>query len=85
MELIADKRFEKDLKRFLRKNPKYGKRIKKSLDLLASQIKHPSLRLHKLSGSNNYSVSVDMSIRIIIHFWRNKILLLRIGKHEEVY
>lgn len=48
-------------------------------------IYHPSFRLHKLIGQENYSISVDMKIRIIIHLDEDKIFLLRIGNHKQVY
>ncbi|MBU1088617.1 plasmid stabilization protein [Patescibacteria group bacterium] len=85
MKLFVSEKFDRELKKLLKKNPKYNKRINKCVKLMKNDLNYPSLRLHKLSGSKNYSVSVDMSIKIIIHFWRKKIFLLRIGKHEEVY
>lgn len=52
---------------------------------MRNDLKHPSLRWHKLEGSRYYSISVDMSVRIIVAIDEDEIYLLRIGKHEEVY
>lgn len=60
-------------------------RIAKTLSLMRKDIHHPSLRLHKLSGQNNWSISVTKSIRIIANIVGHNIYLLRVGKHEEVY
>jgi mRNA-degrading endonuclease YafQ of YafQ-DinJ toxin-antitoxin module len=59
--------------------------VTKTLVLLGVNLLYPSLRLHKLSGTQNYSVSVNMSIRIIFHKDQDYLYLLRIGTHEEVY
>lgn len=84
--LVASKRFQKDLKRLLKRTPTLEVKIDKTLSRLFSNPKHPSLRLHKLAGiGQHYSVSVDMSVRIIATFVDDKIFLLRIGTHDEVY
>lgn len=85
MELITSSKFNSDIRHFLTENPKYKLKINKCLTLLLSNIYHPSLRLHKLIGQENYSISVDMKIRIIIHLDEDKIFLLRIGNHKQVY
>ena len=85
-ELIASRRFSRDLSRILKKSPQLESRLLKTLNLLMTNPSYPTLRLHKLSGLGaNYSISVDMSIRIIINFDKDKIFLTRIGKHEDVY
>ena len=85
MELITSSKFDSDLRHFLSKNPNYKSKIKKCFLLMLSNLYHPSLRLHKLSGQENYSISVDMKIRIIINMNEDKIFLLRIGNHNQVY
>ena len=84
MAIYPSRQFQKDLKN-LYKNTNYKIKVKKSLYLLQSNPNHPSLRLHKLSGTNNYSVSVDMSIRIINNIDSDDIYLLRIDPHQLVY
>lgn len=76
--------FDADLKKITSKNPKIKGKIEKTLVLLAEDPDHPSLRLHKVSRGQ-FSVSVDMKIRIIIGIEGSKIILLAIGSHDEVY
>ncbi len=85
-ELFYTKRFEQDLSKILKNNPDIEKKLDKTISLMLQNINHPSLRFHKLSGNNkNYSISVNMSVRIILITNNNGIFLLRIGAHEEVY
>ena len=83
--LVFSSVFQRQLKKLVKKNPKLKNKISKTLKILIKNIHHSSLRLHKLSGKNNWSVSVTTNIRIIIHFERNKIYCLRIGTHDQVY
>ncbi len=85
MIIIPSKRFVGEAKKLFKKDSKYKVKLEKTLSLLQTNCKHPSLRLHKLSGTENYSVSIDLSIRIILHFEGENIFLLRIGTHDEVY
>jgi mRNA-degrading endonuclease YafQ of YafQ-DinJ toxin-antitoxin module len=85
MDVIFSKEYDKELRKFLKRNIEYKEKVKKTIVLLISNKNYPSLRLHKLSGSNNYSISVDMNIRIIFRFKGGNIFLLRIGNHDEIY
>jgi len=88
-KLIETKTYIKKLKKFLKKHPDMFKKYEKTIYLLESNPFHPSLRLHKLKGNLNefYSVSIDMNYRIIIDFViiEDKIFLIDIGEHNEVY
>jgi mRNA-degrading endonuclease YafQ of YafQ-DinJ toxin-antitoxin module len=85
MKLVASKKFEGELNKVAKGRSGLTVKVSNKLKMLLLDPKHPSLRLHKLTGTNNYSLSVDMSIRIIIHFSGEYIYLLRIGTHEDVY
>jgi mRNA-degrading endonuclease YafQ of YafQ-DinJ toxin-antitoxin module len=85
MKLILSRRFQRDLNNLLKSNPQIKEKITKTFKLMQVDLTHPSPRLHKLSGTNNWSVSVDISIRIILHKESDKLFLLRIGYHDEVY
>lgn len=85
MVIFLSNRFRRDLEKLTKGNPIYKIRLRKFTKLLQENINHPSLRLHKLDGSNNFSFSVDRSIRIIACLDGNTIFLLRIGTHDEVY
>jgi addiction module RelE/StbE family toxin len=88
-KLIETKTYIKKLKKFLKKHPDMLKKYEKTIYLLESTPYHPSLRLHKLKGNLNefYSMSIDMNYRIIIDFViiEDKIFLIDIGEHDEVY
>ncbi len=85
MKIIPSKKFIDEAQKILKKDPKQRVKLEKTLNLIRTNIKYPSLRLHKLSGTENYSVSMDKSLRIIIHLEGENIFLLKIGTHEEVY
>ena len=84
-ELVLSDKFQKQIKQIIKSNPKVKPRLAKTFELLRKNINHPSLRLHKLSGQNPWSISLTKSIRIIVHIEDNQIYLLRIGTHDEVY
>lgn len=85
MNLVFSRRFEEDYKKLLRAGEKYRNKVLKTLEILAENIEHPSLRLHKLNNRHSYSVSVDMKIRILMEIEDDMIFLIRIGNHDEVY
>jgi len=88
-KLIETKVYIKKLKKFLKKHPDMIKKYEKTVFLLENNPFHPSLRLHKLQGEKKefYSVSLDMQYRIILDFIiiENKIFLIDIGTHDDIY
>ena len=85
MKPIPSNRFDRELIVLLKSHRLSPDRIKKILYLIKTNPHHPSLRLHKLSGTNNFAASVDRNIRIILHFDNDIVVLMRIGSHDEVY
>lgn len=85
MRYILSKKFVKNLSKLKAINPEYEHKVGKALKNFAHDPGISSLRLHKISASEDYSISVDMSIRIIIFREGDKTYLLDIGKHEDVY
>lgn len=85
MKLVASTHFDKNLNKLLKSNPQLKSKIGKTLRYMQLDLTYPSLRLHKLSGNNLWSVSVDLSIRILFSQKGNTLFLLDIGKHKEVY
>ena len=60
------------------------KALKKKLDLLADNPKHPSLRTKKIKGREDiFEASVNMDIRITWEFYEDGILLRNIGRHDK--
>ena len=81
-------------KEFLRAYKKIGKRksgikekIKFKIKLLEINPLHPSLKLHKLKGKqrDNWSISIEEDMRLVFTYVPDGIILIAIGKHEEVY
>ncbi|OGM77148.1 hypothetical protein A2210_02400 [Candidatus Woesebacteria bacterium RIFOXYA1_FULL_40_18] len=83
--IVLSERFQKELKKKIKQDPKLWQKVTKTLKLLSKDINHPSLRLHKLSGRNNWSVSVSKSYRIMINLDNGIIFCVKSGTHEEVY
>jgi mRNA-degrading endonuclease YafQ of YafQ-DinJ toxin-antitoxin module len=88
-KLIYPESYLKRARKFLRKHPELLTQYRKVLELLELNPFHPSLRLHHLKGrlSGLSSVSVNISYRVVIELIieGDKILLVNIGKHDEVY
>jgi mRNA interferase RelE/StbE len=58
--------------------------LKKKLDLLADNPKHPSLRTNKIKGSEDiFEASINMDIRMTWEFYEDGILQRNIGKHDK--
>lgn len=84
-KLIFTTAFDRDLKKLARANKSLRKQIKKTIRWMHKDMNHPSLRLHKLTGENNWSVSVNREVRIIFRWEDGVVYCLRIGSHDEVY
>ena len=88
-EIIFTKKYEKAAKKFLKKHRDLKQKYNKTIYLLKNNPFHPSLRLHKLQRDKKefYSVSLDMQYRIILDFIiiENKIFLIDIGIHDDIY
>jgi addiction module RelE/StbE family toxin len=79
---------DKELAKIKRKDKKLSDKISKQLSLLTANPKHPSLRLHKLSGSADdiWSISITMSIRMLYKLLEDDTAyFFDIGTHDEVY
>ncbi len=88
-KLIYTESYIKRAVKFARRHPDILPQYRKTLKLLEINPSHPSLRLHKLEGrlSGLYSVSINISYKLSIDFIidEDKIILIDIGKHSEVY
>jgi len=88
-KIILSESYKKEEKKFLKKHPDLKEKYKKTLKTLMVDPFYPSLRLHKLQGDlgNYYSVSINMSYRILLDFIivDSEIILIKIGSHDEVY
>ncbi|MBD2456938.1 type II toxin-antitoxin system mRNA interferase toxin, RelE/StbE family [Nostoc sp. FACHB-87] len=84
----------RDFKRMVRQNPQLRTLIEETLEQLATDPFHPTLKTHKLSGefAGIWACSIDYSYRILFEFVANQeegkedaILLLNVGDHDDVY
>ncbi|MGV0025545.1 type II toxin-antitoxin system RelE/ParE family toxin [Phormidesmis priestleyi] len=81
-------------KRMMRQNPQLRPMIEETLEQLAEDPFHPTLKTHKLSGefAEIWACSIDYRYRILFEFVANPeegeedaILLLNLGDHDAVY
>ena len=78
----------KELTKIKKKDKRLGTLIQKQLQLFSVNPKHPSLRIHKLTGSINnvWSLSVTESIRMVYRFINeDTAYFVDIGTHDQVY
>ena len=60
------------------------KALKKKLDIMADNPKHPSLRTKKIKGHENiFEASITMGIRMTWEYFEDGILLRNIGEHDK--
>lgn len=75
------------LTRVYAKDKKLAEKIQRQIELFESNPSHPSLRLHKLSGSmkNTWSISINVHIRLLYVMYEEDAYFFDIGTHDEVY
>ncbi len=80
-------KFEKKLIKYAKFDRELFELIRKQLSLFETNEKHPSLRIHKLTGElkDYWSISINKSIRIIYFIENNMAYFVNIGTHDEVY
>ena len=88
-KLVFPESYVRKARKFLKNHPEIRGQYRKTLELLELDPYHPSLRLHSLKGnlSGLSSVSINISYRIVLELLieGNEILLINIGKHDQVY
>jgi mRNA-degrading endonuclease YafQ of YafQ-DinJ toxin-antitoxin module len=88
-KLVFPESYVRKARKFLKKHPEIRGQYRKTLELLELEPFHPSLRLHSLKGNLDglSSVSINISYRIVLELIieGNEILLINIGKHDQVY
>ena len=87
--IIYTKSYLKRATKFAKRHPDLLVQYEKALKLLQLNPFHPSLRLHRLSGSLSdlHSISINISYRITLEFLieDGKIMLVNVGSHDEIY
>ena len=85
MKVFFTSRFDRSLAKLVKGNEALATKVTWATNLLADNVRHPSLRRHKLENSGDWSISLDLSIRIIYKIAGDKIYLMDIGTHDDVY
>ncbi len=87
--LVFTEQYDKRARRFLQRHPELTNQYLKTLQLLAANPFHPSLRLHPLSGrlAGLHTVAINLSYRITLEFLiqDQEIIPINVGDHEAVY
>ncbi|MEK7525896.1 MAG: type II toxin-antitoxin system RelE/ParE family toxin [Patescibacteria group bacterium] len=85
MEFRSTPLFDKNLSKKLKKNPQLREKIKKQVDFLKTNFRHPSLKLHKLTGnrSEEYSIWIEGNLRITFKFKGNVVLFTDLVTHDQ--
>ncbi|OGM75625.1 hypothetical protein A2382_02685 [Candidatus Woesebacteria bacterium RIFOXYB1_FULL_38_16] len=85
MEIRTTSHFDKSLSKKLKKNPHLKGKIKKQIELLKGNLRHPSLKLHKLTGnrSQEYSFWIEGNLRITFIIINNAVLFTDIITHDQ--
>lgn len=87
--LIFTDSYKKRARRFAQKHPELKEPYRKTLELLAHNPHHPSLRIRPLKGklSALHSVSINLSYRITLEIiiTEKEIVLVNVGSHDDVY
>lgn len=87
MRITFSVEVQKKLKEINKNDQKLSRKIHKQLSLFLKNPKHPSLRIHKLSGKlkNYYSISINPGFRMTCFITGNEAHFTKIGTHDEVY
>jgi len=85
MEIRTTLHFDKAIAKKVKKNPQLKPKIKKQIRLLKKDLRHPSLKLHKLSGkrAEEYSFWIEGNLRITFMFVGGGILFTDMITHDE--
>jgi len=87
--IIYTHSYLKHAAKFVKRHPELLPQYEKTLKLLELNPRHPSLRLHRLTGPlrDLHSVSINISYRITLEFLLEdgQIIPVSIGSHDEVY
>ena len=88
-QLVFTDQYNRRAAKFLARHPEIEIQYTKTLELLALNPHHPSLRLHGLSGRLDglHSVSINLKYRTTIEMviTEHEVILINVGDHDTVY
>jgi proteic killer suppression protein len=85
---IWDEAFKRSYRKRIKKNEERRRRFWRRMELFLASPFSPQLRTHKLSGKleGQWAFSIDEDCRVVFEFMgEDKVLLIDIGTHDEVY
>lgn len=87
MNVYLSSSYKRSLQKLTKKNSALSLKILEKIAVFTTSPSHPSLALHKLTGTrfDTWSFSIAPDIRILFSYIENGVLFIDIGKHEEVY
>lgn len=88
IELVWDQPFLRLFKKWQKRHPDLVETFRKKLSLFTHEPYHPSLRTHRLTGQLQayWAFSITYEYRVVFEFLaENRVLLIDIGTHDEVY
>jgi len=85
VKLVSTSHFDRNLSKKIRRNLRLNNKVIKQLSLLKKNPKHPSLKLHKLSGkrTEEFSFWIEGNLRIIFQIYKDTIILTDVLTHDE--
>ena len=82
MKLRYSKHFKKSYQKL---SPTVQKRVDEALTILATNVRHPSLRVKKIQGADAiYELRVTRNYRISFEIEEDGYFLRRVGKHDDL-
>jgi addiction module RelE/StbE family toxin len=89
-EVIWNEKFIRRYKKWVKRNPQLKETFIEKLNFLENDPFTPSLKTHSLSGNlkEHWSLSITYDYRLIFKFFegnKDKVILIDIGTHDEVY
>ena len=87
MEFRVSDELNHEIKKIKKRDKKLYVKIEKQLFLFKQNNKHPSLRLHKLTGDQTgiWSMSIDKNMRMLFIVIDDEAHFFDLGTHDEVY
>lgn len=88
IEFIWDPKFKRSYKKTVAKHSTLKAKFNQQIKLFQANPFDPKLKTHKLSGTlqDCWAFSIEYDCRVIFKFnEKDRILLIDIGTHEEVY
>ncbi len=87
MKIYLSSSYVSSFRKLTKNNLPLKLKIKSKISLFKEYPRHPGLKLHKLEGGlhDKWSFSVTGEIRILLMYEADGVMLVKIGKHKDVY